>query len=66
MGLNFLGEIPLHPRIRELSDSGKPITISEPNSPQAAAYFDIAKQIIKNIEDPDFAKSQEGPKIVVE
>jgi ATP-binding protein involved in chromosome partitioning len=41
MGLPFLGDVPLHPKIRELSDLGKPITISDPKSDQAQSYFGI-------------------------
>ena len=66
MNIPFLGEIPLHPRIRELSDAGKPITIAEPNSPQSKAYQDIADQVASKLEDPTFNKQQEGPKIVIE
>ena len=63
MGLPFLGEVPLHPKIRELSDAGKPITISDPKSPQAAAYFEIANKIMKTIEDPEFEKAKEVHKV---
>jgi len=30
----FSGDIPLHIDIRETSDSGKPIVVSQPDSPQ--------------------------------
>jgi len=30
----FSGDIPLHINIRETSDSGKPIVVSQPDSPQ--------------------------------
>src|SRR3954449_5397680 len=38
----FLGEIPLHLRIREGGDSGRPIVASEPNSPQADNFIQVA------------------------
>jgi MinD-like ATPase involved in chromosome partitioning or flagellar assembly len=43
LGLNFLGEIPLDPIIGESSDAGKPITVSQPKSPQSEAYQVIAE-----------------------
>lgn len=42
----FLGEVPLDMAIREKSDSGEPITVSEPNGSHAAAYCDIAKKVL--------------------
>lgn len=66
MELNFLGEVPLHPKIRELSDAGKPITVSDPNGPQSLPYVEIARSVISRLEDPDFNKDQEGPKITFE
>jgi ATP-binding protein involved in chromosome partitioning len=44
----FLGEIPLDLSIRVQSDSGVPITISEPDSPITKIYCDIAQNIIDN------------------
>ncbi|XP_032826834.1 iron-sulfur cluster transfer protein NUBPL isoform X3 [Petromyzon marinus] len=49
LGLRFLGEVPLHISIRESSDSGKPIVISKPGSPEAEAYLTIAKEVIKSL-----------------
>lgn len=43
--LPFLGEIPLHMDIREGSDAGNPIVVSDPESPLAEAYFRIARQL---------------------
>ncbi|MFO7483544.1 iron-sulfur cluster carrier protein ApbC [Oceanibaculum nanhaiense] len=45
MGVDFLGEIPLDIAIRETSDSGKPIVVSQPSSPHAAAYRAIAEAV---------------------
>ena len=39
----FPGDIPLHIDIRETSDSGKPIVISQPNSPQVILIMTIIK-----------------------
>jgi ATP-binding protein involved in chromosome partitioning len=45
LGLTFLGGIPLHMEIRELSDSGKPITANAPDGPEAQIYRDIAAAV---------------------
>ncbi len=45
----FIGEIPLHPRIREGSDTGKPAVISEPESTQANAFSKAAKVVAGRI-----------------
>jgi ATP-binding protein involved in chromosome partitioning len=41
----FLGEVPLVMEIRETSDSGKPVVVSNPGGPQAKAYRDIAAKV---------------------
>ncbi|XP_071104233.1 iron-sulfur cluster transfer protein NUBPL-like [Haliotis cracherodii] len=51
MNLDIIGDIPLHRRIRELSDSGQPIVIAEPDSPQAEAYRSIAKRVVEQLAD---------------
>jgi ATP-binding protein involved in chromosome partitioning len=45
----FIGEIPLHPAIRESSDVGKPSVVSEPDSVQAHAFTKAAKVIAGRI-----------------
>jgi ATP-binding protein involved in chromosome partitioning len=45
MGVDFLGEIPLDIAIRETSDGGKPIVVSQPSSPHAAVYRTIAEAV---------------------
>ena len=44
-GVDFLGAIPLHYDIRVNSDSGTPIVISSPESPQAQVYSKISSKI---------------------
>lgn len=46
LAIPFLGRIPLDPAIRDGGDSGHPIVIADPASPQAAAFRDIAKTIM--------------------
>lgn len=45
----FIGEIPLHPGIREGSDTGKPTVISDPESMQAHSFSKAAKVIAGRI-----------------
>lgn len=45
VGLDFLGEIPLHSSIRAGADAGVPITVSEPDSPQARAFVQLAERV---------------------
>ncbi len=45
LGVPLLGEIALDPIIRERSDAGLPIVVTEPDSPAASAYREIAQQI---------------------
>ncbi len=45
----FIGEIPLHPGIREGSDTGRPAVISNPESMQAHAFSKAAKVIAGRI-----------------
>jgi|LNFM01.1.fsa_nt_gb ATP-binding protein involved in chromosome partitioning len=42
IGVPFLGAIPLHIEIRELSDTGKPVVATQPDSPNAKAFREIA------------------------
>lgn len=50
LGAPFLGEVPLHPRIREGGDGGTPIIISAPESPEAQAFLAIARQVLAAFE----------------
>jgi len=44
-GVAFLGEIPLDIAIRETSDEGRPIVVSDPDSPHAKTYREIADKV---------------------
>ncbi len=46
LGVPFLGEIPIDPRIRAGGDSGTPILVAEPDSPLAQIFRDIASYIV--------------------
>jgi len=45
----YIGEIPLHPKIREGSDTGKPSVVTEPESVQSQAFTKAAKVIAGRI-----------------
>ncbi len=44
-GIDFLGEIPLDPVVRTGADTGKPIVLADPESPQARAFIAIAERV---------------------
>lgn len=46
LGIPFLGRIPIDPAIRDGGDSGRPIVVANPDSPQAAAFRDIAQKLM--------------------
>jgi ATP-binding protein involved in chromosome partitioning len=45
MGVRFLGEIPIDLAIRQGGDEGVPVVAGHPDSPQAAAFMDVAKSV---------------------
>ncbi len=45
MGIRFLGEVPIDLAIREGGDRGTPIVAGAPDSPQAKAFLDIARNV---------------------
>jgi ATP-binding protein involved in chromosome partitioning len=55
----FLGRIPIDPAIRDGGDTGHPIVMANPASPQAAAFRDIAKKIMEELGDAE----KSGPSI---
>lgn len=50
IGVPFLGEIPLAMTIREKSDAGLPVVVSEPDGPHAKAYRGIAEKVWSALE----------------
>lgn len=63
LGIDFLGEVPLHMQIRETSDAGTPITATEPDSEHAKIYKDLASKVQDRIEAQ---LAQSGPAFVVD
>jgi ATP-binding protein involved in chromosome partitioning len=65
IGVPFLGAVPLHAAIRERSDSGAPIVVSEPESEHARIYRDIAARAWERIEI-ERGSARKPPRIVIE
>ncbi|MDH4097283.1 MAG: Mrp/NBP35 family ATP-binding protein [Nitrospira sp.] len=53
LGIPFLGRIPIDPAIRDGGDSGHPIVVADPASPQAEAFREIAKKIMGEVGGAD-------------
>jgi ATP-binding protein involved in chromosome partitioning len=62
LGVPFLGEIPLTMSIREHSDSGRPVVVSEPQGANAMAYRAIAEKVKAALEK---GRERAAPKIVI-
>jgi ATP-binding protein involved in chromosome partitioning len=48
-GIPFLGEIPLVRALREAGDSGEPIVVADPESPQSASFRTIAERVLEEL-----------------
>ncbi len=66
LGTDFLGEIPLHIAIRETSDAGTPITVTDPGSAHSQAYTAIAATIWGKVEAILGGGGRAAPRIVME
>ena len=62
-GVDFLGEVPLEIAVRETSDAGRPIVVSQPQSAAAACYRDIAARVRRVL---DAAAPGDAPTITFE
>jgi len=65
LGVEFLGEIPLHLDIRETSDGGQPIVVSRPDTEHAAVYRAIADRVWQRLTTGD-TEARKAPRIVVQ
>jgi ATP-binding protein involved in chromosome partitioning len=66
LGVEFLGEVPLHMDIREKSDSGRPVVVSDPEGPHARVYREIAEKTWAEIGRHHGLASRAAPAIVME
>ncbi|MEP6932845.1 MAG: P-loop NTPase, partial [Nitrospirota bacterium] len=49
LGIPFLGRVPIDPAIRDGGDSGTPIVVADPASPQSAAFREIALKVMTGV-----------------
>lgn len=45
----FLGELPLDPKVRTGGDTGRPIVVEDPDSPQSKIFMDIAGKLAARV-----------------
>lgn len=48
-GLNFLGQVPIGMEVREGGDTGVPVVVSFPDSPQSAAFRHVAEEVARQV-----------------
>jgi ATP-binding protein involved in chromosome partitioning len=65
LGVEFLGGIPLDIEIRETSDSGRPIVVSNPDSAHAQAYVRIAQRVWDKVSAGLEGGQRKAPRIVM-
>jgi len=66
LGAEFLGEVPLDMAIRETSDGGRPIVVSQPDSPHAKTYKSIAARVWDKTEAILGDTRRQAPRIVIQ
>jgi ATP-binding protein involved in chromosome partitioning len=65
LGVPFLGEVPLTLVIRQTSDEGRPVVATDPSSPAAGAYREIAARAFDELERAQ-GRARRAPQIVME
>src|SRR5688572_33378038 len=50
LGVPFLGEVPIDPKVVVGGDTGEPIVIADPASPAAQAFRELARQVVEQLE----------------
>jgi ATP-binding protein involved in chromosome partitioning len=63
-GVDFLAEIPLELAVRETSDAGRPIVVSEPQAPVADAYRQLAMTVRDKLAAQQGGSARPFPRIV--
>jgi ATP-binding protein involved in chromosome partitioning len=48
-GVPFLGAVPLGMEVREGGDSGVPVVVSQPDSPQSLAFRHVAEEVARQV-----------------
>jgi ATP-binding protein involved in chromosome partitioning len=49
LGVPFLGEVPIDPKVVVGGDTGAPIVATDPESAAAQAFVALAKQIVQQV-----------------
>ena len=65
LGVDFLGEIPLDISIRTTSDAGRPIVVTQPESPHAESYRQIAAGLVDKATSAVGGAGRAQPRIVM-
>jgi len=50
LGVPFLGEVPIDPKVVIGGDTGEPIVASDPASPASMAFRELARQVVQQVE----------------
>ena len=58
LGVPFLGEVPIDPKVVLGGDSGQPIVIMDPNSAAAQAFMSLARQVVDQVESGSAGQTQ--------
>ena len=66
LGVPFLGEVPLTMDVRESSDAGTPVVVSDPQGAQAKVYREIAGKVWERVKTARAASEAAAPAIVFE
>ncbi len=64
LNVPFLGEVPLTMKIRETSDAGTPVVVSDPEGSVAGIYKDIAAKVLDSIDRESAEPTRAAPNIV--
>lgn len=66
LGVPFLGQVPLDMQIRETSDAGTPVVVSDPDGAHTAVYRAIASRVMEEIARYEGEGARTAPNIVME
>jgi ATP-binding protein involved in chromosome partitioning len=66
LGTEFLGEVPLDMAIRETSDDGRPIVVTQPDGPHAKTYQAIAARVWDKVSGLLGDVRRQAPRIVIQ
>ena len=66
IGVPFLGAVPLHAAIREHSDAGTPVVVSEPDGEHARIFREIAARAWERVQAERAQHRRQPPRIVIE